>query len=170
MCIYRIRQWIAKSVQHTVFFECRAFTLIIEFALTQWYNGCARDAAICIPGAIIGNISNPILPINREEFLDESTGGYNNGPKISIDNNTLSIDRRAPEEAYITTGTVINCGYYREIAVLNHARYASANISPSRDRARDRTMASRKCIDRFRSNIYAIPIMNPSGKITRIVS
>lgn len=74
----------------------------------------------------------------------------NNGPKISIDNNPLSIDRRSPEEVCITTGTIINCGYYRKIAVLNHARYASANISPSRDRARDRTMASRKCIDRFR--------------------
>lgn len=49
----------------------------------------------------------------------------------------MSIDRRLPEEAYITTGTVINCGYYREIAVLNHTRYASANISPSKDRARD---------------------------------
>lgn len=44
--------------------------------------------------------SNPILLINRDELLDEITGGYNNGPKISIDNNPLSIDRRAPEELY----------------------------------------------------------------------
>ncbi|EGI58904.1 hypothetical protein G5I_13020 [Acromyrmex echinatior] len=39
--------------------------------------------------------SNPILLINRDELLDEITGSYNNGLKISIDNNPLSIDRRA---------------------------------------------------------------------------
>ncbi|KYN28469.1 hypothetical protein ALC57_02196 [Trachymyrmex cornetzi] len=45
-------------------------------------------------------ISNPILLINRDELLDEITSSYNNGSKISIDNNPLSIDRRAPEEVY----------------------------------------------------------------------
>lgn len=50
----------------------------------------------------------------------------------------------ARRKNYTTTGAVINCGYYREIALLNHARYASANISPREEKGKG-TMAFRKC-------------------------
>lgn len=114
-----------------------------------------RYTTICIPSVIIRSISDLILQINREEFLDESTDGYNNGPKISIDNNPLSIDRRLPEEAYITTSTVINCSYYREIAVLNHARYASANISRARiERGVGQWLLANASIDRCPVRIF----------------
>lgn len=57
-------------------------------------NGSNCDAAICIPRRNHWKYiqSDSASDQSGEGFLDKLTGGRNNGPKISIDNNPLSID------------------------------------------------------------------------------